>query len=447
MMEEILETYSNSEKKYIIDKNLKIDVHINKNRYDLPCESLFNMAARKNIKREFLFVSRVIGKHLPMNPLALNLIGGILARGWLEERENIFLEETQILVNAFKYLQGKENGQSLDNSLLAPAIKILKDPIKLSHKTLFIGFAETATGVSQAVFNSFSNATYIHTTREDIKSIKSSILFQEEHSHAMEHQLFPVNSNIFSEHEDVVLIDDELTTGKTALNLINKIKGDSFGIISLLDWREKDQEAAFDNYKNKDIRFCSLIKGTIKLEKTGQLDFVDKMDSSFKKKQVTFKEIRINKGNFIEGYIMETGRFGCTSKMHREFMIEVKNIALELRKLRIKGNCLCLGTEEFIYIPCAISAEMGTEISFQSSTRSPIYARDLPNYAIKEKITFKTSEDLETPKFLYNIPDKFYEQVFMFTEKPLLEDKKEELAQIFYHYNIRNVIFVCFKES
>jgi len=446
-MEEILETYSNNKKVYIIDENLSISVNIKRNRYGIPSEFLFNMAARKNLKREFLFVSRVIGKHLPMNPLALNLIGGILARSWLEERENRVSEETEILVHAFNYLQKRKIGQVIESSNLEEAVEILKNPIKLKHKTLFIGFAETATGLSQAVFNSFSNSTYIHTTREEVKDIEASILFKEEHSHAMEHQLYPLNPNMFKEHEDIVLIDDELTTGKTALNLINKIKGNSFGIISLLDFREKEQEHNFDDCKGKVVKVCSLIKGTISPKKTGELDYVDKMERNFIKKEVFFKEIRISKGNFIHGYLMETGRFGCTSEMHRKFMQEVKDIGLGLKKLRVQGNCLCIGTEEFIYIPCVISGEMGSDVFFQSTTRSPIYARSLPNYAINKKITFKTSEDLETPKYLYNIPQDFYKQVFMFSEKPLDEAKKEEFAQLFYHYNIKNVVFVCFEEK
>ena len=403
------------------------------------------MAARRNTKREFLFVSRVIGKHLPMNPLTLNLIGGILARGWLEERENIFLEETQVLVNNLNYLQGRKIGQPVETSILESTIEILKHPIKLKHKTLFIGFAETATGLAHAVFNSFSNSTYVHTTREDIKNIEASILFKEEHSHATDHQLYPNDPNIFLEHEDIVLIDDEITTGKTALNLINKIEGNSFGVISLLDFREEEQEHNFYNCKGKDIKLCSLIKGTIRLKKTGELDLVDKMESYLVKKEVSFTEVRINKGTFNDGYIMETGRFGCTSQMHKEFMLEVKDIGAKLKKIRVDDNCLCIGTEEFIYIPCVISSEMGSKVSFQSTTRSPIYARSLQSYGINNKITFKTTEDLETPKYLYNIPYGFYKQAFMFTEKPLEEDKKVEFAQIFNHYNIKNIVFVSFE--
>lgn len=37
------------------------------------------MAARKNIKRGFLFVSKVLGKHIPVQPLIPLIGGGILA--------------------------------------------------------------------------------------------------------------------------------------------------------------------------------------------------------------------------------------------------------------------------------------------------------------------------------------------------------------------------------
>ena len=446
-MEETLEIYSSNEKNFTIDKNLDVLVDIKKNKYNIPSEFLFKMAARKNLKREFLFVSKVIGKHLPMNPQALNIIGGLLARSWVEERENTFFQDTEVLVEAINYLQEKEFGEKIDESDLAEAISILKKPIELKSKTLFIGFAETATGISHAVFNSCTNATFIHTTRENIKSIKPSVLFEEEHSHAVEQQLYPLNPSIFEEFDDIVLIDDELTTGKTALNLINKIKGKNFGVIAILDWRESEQEVLYENNQGKNIKVCSLIKGTIRHEKKGKLDFADKIEELVEKEPISFKDIRFRSGNYIEGYLMETGRFGCSSNMHRDFFKEISKIALDLKKLRVDGNCLCVGTEEFIYIPCVISSEMGKNIYFQSTTRSPIYAKNISHYGINRKIAFKSHEDIDIQKYLYNIPSDYYNQVFMFSEKPLEESKRKEFAHIFSNYNITNVVFVSFENS
>lgn len=444
MMEEIIKIYSNNPVNYRIDNNLEVLLDIKENKYDIPSKHLFKMAARKNLKREFLFVSRVIGKHLPMHPQTLNIIGAILARSWAEKRENICFKDIKILVDALNYLKENEINETIDEDKIKEAVEITNKPIELKNKTLFIGFAETATGLAHAVFNSFSNAAFIHTTREDIKSIKPSVFFKEEHSHAVDHQLYPIDPLIFDKYDDIVLIDDELTTGKTALNLIDQIKGKSFGIISILDWRDIEQEKF---YESKNIKVCSLIKGNISHRKTGDLDRNDYIEQVNKEETVFYREVAFSKGNYIEGYLLETGRFGCTSHMHNKFKIQAKEIGEDLKKLKAEGNCLCVGTEEFIYIPCLISCYMGKNVFFQSTTRSPIYARNIEDYGINKKISFKTQDNIEISKYLYNIPHNFYSQVFMFTEKPLTKVKKEEFARIFYNYNIRNVVFVNGEDS
>lgn len=58
-----------------------------------------------------------------------------------------------------------------------------KNPLSLPQKTLFIGFAETATALGHSVFASFAeNAEYIHTTRENIEGISNVLHFAEEQS-------------------------------------------------------------------------------------------------------------------------------------------------------------------------------------------------------------------------------------------------------------------------
>lgn len=440
-MERTINLYCNWDKKYSIDKNLEISVFVDRNTYNINPEFLFNMAARKNLKREFLFVSKVIGKHLPMEPLNLELIGALLARSWLEKREKKLMLDTDILVETFKTIQSG-NKISLDE-----VREILDEPIALEHKTLFIGFAETATGLAQAVFNSFSNAAYIHTTREAIETIDSSVLFREEHSHAVDHELYPLESEFLNNYEDIVLVDDELTTGNTALNLIKKLNGTSFGILSILDWREKEAVELYENYKDKKLRVCYLMKGHIIQNKVGEIvaeDHIAKIDEIA---EGNYKEVIFGEGTFLEGYLMESGRFGLTSRQHQGFKKRLFKMSKEIEQYRVTGNCLCLGSEEFIYIPCAISKNMGDNVYFQSSTRSPIYAKNMEYYAIKDKVTFKTSGDELTPKFLYNIPNNFYSQAFMFTEKPLSKEKKKEFFNIFKFYGIDNIVFVSFKEG
>lgn len=68
----------------------KITVHIEvcDNPYFLSPEHLFQMAARINKKRGFLFVSTILGKHLPISP-AVSLAGGCaLAARYMEMMHN-----------------------------------------------------------------------------------------------------------------------------------------------------------------------------------------------------------------------------------------------------------------------------------------------------------------------------------------------------------------------
>ena len=441
-MENLTETYCNAPIHYNIDNSLQISLNINENKCNIPASSLFTMSARENKKRDFLFVSKVIGKHMPMIPYTLEIIGDILARLWINEREDEANYPTTELVSKLvssdiSHNIGKLNIEGLHDNA--------KEPIRLANKTLFIGFAETATGLAQAVFQNFSNASYIHTTREKITSINSALLFNEEHSHAVEHSLFPFNSDFFNEFEDIVLVDDELTTGKSALNLIKCLPGKYFGILSILDWRDDISYKMFEDKENRNVRVCSLIKGDIKCSKSKNIVSDDIIIPSPSANLIPFKEHVFEITESIDGYSKHTGRFGINSEDNVDILKEIKSIAKVLKKDRTTGNCLCIGTGEFIYLPCSISSLLGDNVYFQSTTRSPVHARNIDCYGNKNKVAFQSPEDETITNYIYNIPDNFYEQVFFLSEKPLTKEKKEELNRIFTSFHIKSIIFVCWK--
>lgn len=432
-----------------IDSNLKVSLNIDKGYHNIPINSLFKLALRNNPKRDFIFVSKVIGKHIPINPNTLKLIGAILARKWLEECDGVFSNQIDILIQALNYsvdLACMENtNSSLDISkldLMESALSIIKQPLKLNKRTLFIGFAETAVGIGQAVFSNFSNAYFIHTTRENIVSINSSILFKEEHSHATDHFLFPGTPNLFDEFDDIVLIDDELTTGNTALNLIKNLPEKSFGVISILDWRT---QKSIDTFKDFNVRVCSLVKGSISCIKKGKLNQADPIIQLPENCSISHRDIVLRHSMLIEGYHPYTGRFGITSNDQIKLMEEIRNIGILLNKQKLEGPSLCIGTGEFIYIPCMISAELGENVYFHSTTRSPIFSRNFPNYGIANKIAFSSIDNSNLLNYLYNIPKNFYSQVFFFTEKPLSENKKENFKKIFSYFNIKEILFICWQ--
>lgn len=199
-------------------------------------------------------------------------------------------------------------------------------------KTLFIGFCETATGLAQSVFRNFEgDASYIHTTRENIPDIEPVLEFHEEHSHAKNHKIYALDEKVIKNAEKIILVDDEITTGKTIINIINQINerygNTDFSVFTLLDWRD---ESSIDAYKKlelklgKPIKVYSLLKGKVKLN--GNFDFSKKAPLNNQNNDLQ-KKPYIKLRNFcmedildrdkndhllIKNHIKETGRFGIT---------------------------------------------------------------------------------------------------------------------------------------
>lgn len=77
------------------------------NSSNIPLDSLFDIAERRNPKRAFLFVSKVLGRHIPVSPAAMR--------------------------NVYRQLAERF-------------------PADLPGPVLFIGMAETAVGLAAGVF-------------------------------------------------------------------------------------------------------------------------------------------------------------------------------------------------------------------------------------------------------------------------------------------------------
>ena len=138
---------------------------------------LVRIAKRENNpKRGYLVVNPLQGKHIPVSPSRA-------------------LELFSALADTFTYDYRDE-------------------------RLLLVGFAETATAIgAQAAI--CANAKYIQTTRETIPDVEY-LFFSEEHSHATEQKLVKDDIDAAADKIDrIIFIEDEVTTGKTILNIIN----------------------------------------------------------------------------------------------------------------------------------------------------------------------------------------------------------------------------------
>lgn len=138
-----------------------------------PLERLCGFAARRNPRRGFLVVSKVLGRHLPARPSEMR-------------------------------------ASARDLAALIPA--------DLAGPVLFLGFAETAVCLGQTVFREWraltgrEDATFIHSTRQRIDAAELC-RFEEPHSHASTHIVYRPAPPGFTPPRSLVLVDDEVSTG------------------------------------------------------------------------------------------------------------------------------------------------------------------------------------------------------------------------------------------
>jgi hypothetical protein len=447
-----IQTYS-KQRIHIIEDYF-IDIFVQENILNIPLKSLFSMAMRRNKKRGFLFVSKLIGKHIPILPDTVSVTGGLLAEMFMRE---IFGGENY---NALLLAKAIE-----DTNFLKEAITELDSKkLKITKATLFLGFAETATGIAQAMFSAFSgNCFYVHTTREVFLDKNPTLVFEEEHSHATSHLCYFDNIEYLKNAERIVLIDDEMTTGNTTLNFIKSLLSEcnakEFIAVSILDWRNETQRKKFTDFETEyaiTIKCISLMKGNITIQPHIEFNFLENNITKVANKTAV-NDICLNIGekhtykigsrqapielNFSD----MTGRFGISANKNLQNNDMIFEASQKLKGLRKNETTLCIGTGEFIYIPSRLASGMGEGCLFSSSTLSPIVQHNFENYPIKSVISYTDDNVLNKENSLYNIYNilpSIYPEIFIFSEHEFSKNTKTEITNKLGLYGVKNLNFV-----
>jgi len=175
----ITQALSTKEKSYTVWNGLMVNIKVEENYFSLPPECIFSLAARNNPKRSYLFVSKLIGKHIPVRP-RVPFITGFLLASRLAQALNINVD------SSVGNDQVKQAAYALANDLEFDMEPVIAKPIyHFPGKALFIGFAETATALGHSVFTSITgNIHYLHTTRETLEGLSETVYFTEDHCHA-----------------------------------------------------------------------------------------------------------------------------------------------------------------------------------------------------------------------------------------------------------------------
>jgi hypothetical protein len=445
-----LQTSTLSKKTYsftILDA-IDVDIAVTANPYLLPLNELLIMAARINKKRSFLFVSKVLGKHLPIQPQKGLLTSALLAVKYAETVKDTECPNKEKLIKSFF-----QNKSDFQRSTFIPK----------GINPVIIGFAETATSLGHAFFDCFEKAEYFHTTREEIAGLQSSITFEEEHSHATSHRCY-IPIEMINNNREIILVDDEMTTGKTALNIIQSIHQQfprkEYTVVSILDWRSAEHIQQFAEMERKlgiKINSVSLLAGEVTVNQKKSLSAEQDENKNELQYQSVIEELSLS--SFFKptafssfalsgiSFIQETGRFGISSADNLALQENISQASTFLKQKRSGGKTLCLGTGEFMYIPMKLAAEMGNNVFYQSTTRSPVFIQDIPDYGARHGIHFSNPEDLVVSHFVYNIPPGEYDELFVFFERKVEEYQLKPFLLQLEKLQIKSIKIVFFSQQ
>ena len=337
----------------------RLDVTVDATHID-P-DSLFGFAERRNPKRAFLFVSKVLGRHIPVRPSIMN---------------------------------------SSFNSLAAQIPDDLPGPV------LVIGMAETAVGLGAGVHRAYSatrpDTVYMVSTRHPTGNDLFT-RFEEEHSHASAHLIhLPIDADVremMLKARSLVLVDDEASTGKTFINLHRAL------VDAGLTWVERVVTCGLTDWSGDAVRKTigdsahqvSLLQGSY--------TFHEDADAPLPEMPAVGS---IEPGEWPLSAESDWGRHGirCVED----------TLALDL-KVKAGERVLVVGTSEFVWRPFLLAERLeraGADVHFSSTSRSPIAL----GHAIGHVLSFADNYGLGIPNFLYNVRPGQFDRVLICSETP-----------------------------
>ncbi len=334
------------------------------------------LALRRNQRRAHLLVSGKLGKHIPV-------------------------AATEVLRTA------EELGALVAAVLTAPPV--------------VVGFAETATALGHGVARSLRShgvpAGYVHTTRRSPASGLEVLQFDEEHSHAVEQLLAIADPTLLRSPETpVVLVDDELSTGQTAVNAVRVLQARwprrDYVLASLLDVRCTEQRRWTARQVldlGADLVDVSLFQGAAHVpddlvaRTAGLLSAHPAPRAASAGPTAVVREWALT----LPATTPLTGAHGWSASAEAGLHAAVELAADTLRALLSsplrRGTLLCLGDEEFMYAAQLLAARLGDDVRTSSTTRSPVLVVDEPGYPVRTALRFPACDDAHRVAFAYNV--------------------------------------------
>lgn len=347
---------------------------------DYQLDDLLGFAERINPKRAFLFVSKVLGRHIPVAP---------------SQMRNAFSDLANLIPNN------------------------LPEPI------IVIGMAETAVGLSAGVHQTlqsrYPNAILLNSTRHTQNGTLLTT-FSEDHSHASTHLIYQSDDKVLQQQvlnaKTLIMVDDEASTGQTCQNVVNALRHagltqlEQVHLATLVDW----SLGKVENQPFKDIAFFRhhLLSGS--------WQWTDIPNA----KPITMPKVdSVEAGNQP---LLATGDWGRKPTIRTDLGLKLlwENLTqqIDINDFSAK-KILVLGSNEFVWLPFLLAEKLenllknqNSSVKFGSLTRSPIATNDTDETAIKAVIKFADNYGLGMTNFVYNVVPSDWNLIVLCIETP-----------------------------
>lgn len=394
---------------------------------------LLGLALRRNPKRAHLLVSNVLGKHVPQSPAVVHGHGVELGR---RVRELLGPEE--------------------------------------ARRAVVLGYAETATGLGHSVADGLGLAPYLHSTRRPVAGAARAGGFEESHSHATSHLLLPEDPALLAGDGPLVLVDDEFSTGNTVLNTVRDLHQRyprrRYVVVALVDTRsaaDAGRLADFAGEIGARVDLVTAAKGTVRLPE-GVLEKGQELVARYEAESAAAGRVPsaaqlpgpADDGAAVDAHqeanppgaretarpaptgphpaderthphttridlrwpsgLPDGGRHGFTPAHRQRLEAALPGMAARIAQALPADarRVHVLGFEELMYAPLRLAEELertaDAEVTYSTTTRSPVLAVDDPGYAIRTRLVFPAHDDpADGPgeRYAYNVAGAGFDAV------------------------------------